>query len=198
MQSVLWSARDENEDDLIFNVYFRAEGETTWRLLKEKVEQKFYSWDTTTMPDGAYYLKISASDAPSNPPEDALSSERESDRFEVDNTPPVIEGLRAEPMVVVASGASPASVPANPEFRLRFTGRDSYSPITRAEYSLDAGDWKQLFPTDRVQDSPQETYELIFRDLAPGEHTVAVRIFDQFENTTTWQISFRVEPPRRR
>ena len=47
---------------------FRGENEHDWKLLKDKVEQKFYSWDTTTMPDGAYYLKIVATDAPSNPP----------------------------------------------------------------------------------------------------------------------------------
>ena len=47
------------------------------------------------MPDGAYYLKIVASDAPSNPPAVALKTERESERFEVDNTPPAIEHLEA-------------------------------------------------------------------------------------------------------
>ncbi len=51
-----------------------------WLLLKDNLEQKFYSWDTTTMPDGGYYLKIVASDAPSNPPAAALKrSARASD-----------------------------------------------------------------------------------------------------------------------
>ena len=81
-QSVLWSAHDDNDDDLIFAVYYRGEGEQNWRLLKDKITQRFYSWDTTTMPDGAYYLKIVGSDSPSNPPDQALSNEREADRFE--------------------------------------------------------------------------------------------------------------------
>src|SRR5208337_5003460 len=94
-QTVLWNAHDANDDDLRFAVYFRGENEHEWKLLKDKLDQKFYSWDTTTMPDGGYYLKIVASDAPSNPPAVALTAERESDRFEVDNTPPLIENLQA-------------------------------------------------------------------------------------------------------
>src|SRR5712692_4856857 len=63
-QTVVWTAHDENEDELRYAVYFRGENERDWKLLKDNLEQKFYSWDTTTMPDGAYYLKIAASDAP--------------------------------------------------------------------------------------------------------------------------------------
>ena len=69
---MLWSAHDDNEDDLKYCVYFRGENQQEWLLLKDNLDQKFYSWDTTSMPDGAYYLKIVASDAPSNPPELAL------------------------------------------------------------------------------------------------------------------------------
>jgi sugar lactone lactonase YvrE len=198
MQSVLWSARDENEDELVYSLFIRGEGESAWRLLKDKVEQTYYSWDTTSMPDGAYYLKIVASDSPANPPEDALTAERESDRFEVDNTPPVIVGLAAD-AGSAAPGVRPAADAAQAaETRVRFTARDSYSPIARAEYSLNSGDWKQLFPIDRIHDSPVENYELVFTDLPPGEHTLGIRIFDQFENSTASQITFRVEPPPRR
>ena len=94
-QTVLWTAHDDNEDELRYSVYFRGENASEWLLLKDNLDQKFYSWDTTTMPDGAYYLKIVASDAPSNPPAVALKTERESERFEVDNTPPTIEHLEA-------------------------------------------------------------------------------------------------------
>ena len=65
--TVLWSAHDDNEDELRYAVYYRGENEQDWKLLKDKLEQKFYSWDTTSFPDGAYYLKIVATDAPSNP-----------------------------------------------------------------------------------------------------------------------------------
>lgn len=182
-QAGLWSARDENDDELTYTIYYRGEGERNWKLLKDKLEQKFYSWDTTSMPDGAYYLKILASDAPSNPPEDALTSERESDRFLVDNTPPVVENLRAES--------------ASPDVRGRFEARDSSSNIARTEYSLDAGDWTLLFPLGRLADAPHESYEVVLRGLKPGEHTLAVRVYDQFENTATGKVTFMVPAGKR-
>src|SRR6202158_2121357 len=111
-QSVLWSAHDENDDELRYAVCFRGESEHEWKLLKDNLEQKFYSWDTTTMPDGAYYLKIVATDAPSNPPDVARKTERESERFEVDNTPPVIEGLKVGPPSGTMSGGHAGSFTA--------------------------------------------------------------------------------------
>ena len=75
-RSVMWSSHDDNDDDLAFSVYIRGEGEKNWRVLKDKIDQHYYSWDATTLPDGAYYLKIVASDAPSNPADRALTTER--------------------------------------------------------------------------------------------------------------------------
>lgn len=183
-RAVLWSARDDNDDDLRYTVHYRAEAEATWRVLKENVDQKFYSWDTTTLPDGAYYLRIVASDAESNPPGEGLTGARESDRFEVDNTPPVIEALE--------------QLPGGPEVRVRFRARDSYSNISRAEYSLNATDWKLVFPADRTTDAPLESYEITLRDLAAGEHTLSVRVYDQYENSVAAKGTVRVEGSRKR
>ncbi len=183
-QSVLWSARDENDDELVFSLYFRGEGETKWKLLKDKVEQKYFSWESNTLPDGAYYLKVVACDSPSNPPAEMLCNERESDRFEVDNTPPRVEGLRAEA--------------SNPETRIHFDAKDSFSAIVRAEYSLDAGDWKLAYPADRLSDSPSESYEIVLRELTPGEHTISVRVFDQFENSASAKVTFTTEAPKKK
>jgi outer membrane protein assembly factor BamB len=175
-QSVLWSAHDDNDDDLHFSVYYRGENEREWKLLKDKLDQKFYSWDTTTLPDGAYYLKIVATDALSNPPALALKTERESERFEVDNTPPVIEHLEAAP------SASRGSSPTVSSIIVKFTVRDSTSSIERAQYSVDGGEWTLLGPTGNVSDSPAESYEFALSELVPGEHTIAVRAYDRFEN----------------
>lgn len=115
-QSVLWTAEDDNEDQLEFSIYFRGENETTWKLLKDKLDSKFYSWDTTTMPDGAYYLKVLASDAQANPAGEGLTSERVSDRFVVDNTPPAIAQVTAD-------------AAANAAVRVRFQANASTSSI---------------------------------------------------------------------
>jgi len=177
-QTVLWGAHDDNDDDLLFSVYYRGERETAWKLLKDKVETRFYSWDTTTMPDGAYYLKIVASDSPSNPPEEALTAERVSDRFIVDNAPPEVVNLRSS-----VTGGS---------VEVRFEARDSASMLSRAEWSLDAGDWKLVLPAGRLSDARQESYIIMFPGLAAGEHTVAVRLTDEFENQSAAKTVFRV------
>ena len=177
-QSVLWAAHDDNDDELRFAVYFRGENEIEWKLLKDKLEQKFYSWDSTAMPDGAYYLKIAATDAPSNPPAQALTSERESERFVVDNTPPVIEGLNAMPGKLQSS--------------IQFTARDATSSIERAQCSIDGGDWIIVSPKGGISDAPEEQYDFSVRALSPGEHTVAVRAYDRFDNVGSAKITITV------
>jgi len=177
-QSVLWTADDANGDQLEFSIYFRGENETSWKLLKDKLDTRFYSWDTTTMPDGAYYLKIVASDSPSNPAGEGLSSERESDRFVVDNAPPSIAQLTAES--------------ASTGVRVRFQASAPVSFIARAQYSVDAGDWTLVFPAGGLSDAPRENYDFQVQKILPGEHTVTVRVYDQFENVTTAKATVRI------
>ncbi len=179
-QSVIWSAHDDNDDDLVFRIYYRGEGEKEWKLLKENLHERYYSWDTNSMPDGAYYLKIVGSDEPSNPPGEALEGSRESDRFMVDNTPPALERLEA------------ASVDASGAAHVRFTARDSVSAISRAEFSLDAGEWTLVYPDGRLSDSLEEHYDIALKGLTPREHTIAVRVYDWFENVTAGKVTFRV------
>lgn len=175
-QTVVWDAHDDNDDELTFSIYYRGQGEKEWKLLKKDIEEDFYSWDTTSMPDGSYYLKIVASDARSNPEGQALTAEMTSDRFEVDNTAPTIDNIRA----AQSSG----------EWHVNFTAHDGGSAIARASYSVDAGKWQMVFPVGQLTDAPSEAYDIALSGLAPGEHTVAVRVFDQFENTATAKTTF--------
>jgi hypothetical protein len=189
-QTVLWSAHDDNDDELRYAVYFRGENEREWKLLKDNLEQKFYSWDTTTLPDGAYYLKIAATDAPSNPPAIALKTERESERFEVDNTPPVIEHLEA--VAAVTRSGSPAFI----SVIVKFAARDDASSVERAQYSVDGSEWILVAPTGAISDAPEEHYEFTVDGLTGGlsarEHTIAVRAYDRFENVGSAKITFMV------
>ena len=189
-ESVLWSAHDDNDDDLFFSVYYRGENEHEWKLLKDKLDQKFYSWDTTAFPDGAYYLKIVATDAPSNPPAIALEAERVSERFEVDNTPPIIEHLDAVSVVTRRASQSFASI------IVKFSAGDSASSIDRAQYSFDGGDWTLLAPIGKVSDAPEEHYEFTLSNFASGEHTIAVRAFDRFENVGSAKTILTVPPAK--
>jgi len=185
-QSVLWSAHDDNDDELRYAVYFRGENERGWKLLKDKLDQKFYSWDTTTLPDGAYYLKIVASDAPANPPADALEVSRESERFEVDNTPPAIDRLEATYSASRLGGLS------NGAILVKFLAHDTGSSVDRAQYSVDGGDWFFVSPAGNVSEAPEERYEFSISISSPGEHTVAVRAYDRFENVGSAKTTVNV------
>ena len=187
--TVLWSAHDDNDDELRYAVYYRGENEQDWKLLKDKLEQKFYSWDATSFPDGAYYLKIVATDAPSNPPAAALTTERISERFEVDNTPPFIEHLQAEFRAADKAGSS---------ITVKFTARDASSSVERAQYSLDGGDWILVSPAGNISDAPEEHYELTISDPPVGEHTIAVRAYDRSENVGSAKTTVTVPNSNRR
>jgi len=191
-QSVLWSAHDDNDDDLRYAVYYRGENEHEWKLLKDNLDQKFYAWDTNSMADGAYYLKITASDAPSNPPAAALKAERESERFEVDNTPPVIEDLKA-----THSDSQLGKMGFSAVNSIHFTARDASTAIDRAQYSIDGGDWILVAPTGRISDALEEKYDIALSGLAPGEHTVAVRAYDRFENVGSAKTTFTVSAAKK-
>lgn len=178
-QSVIWNARDDNDDDLVFSVYYRGEGEKNWRLLKDHVTQHYYSWDTTTLPDGAYYLRIVASDSPSNPPDMALTAERNSDRFEVENTPPTIEALTAQAH--------------SPSVTVSFRGISAGSnALARAKYSVDGGPWQIVYPVGLLSDAPKQEYRFELNHLAVGEHTIAVQVTDRFDNTAAAKTAFTV------
>jgi len=166
-----WTARDQNDDQMVYSVYYRGEGQTRWLLLKDGLSEKFYSFDAALLPDGGYMMKVVASDSPSHSPGEALSSERESDRFEVDTTPPQIQDLKAS-----AQGG---------KVRVQFRAADSFSTIKRAEYSLDAGDWHFVEPVGQLSDAKAESYDFslfIPEDQSGQEHVVVVRAYDKYDN----------------
>jgi len=168
-----WLSSDENGDTLSYSVEIRGSKEHNWRLLASKLHDKYFSFDSTTLPDGEYQLRITASDAPSNTPSDALKTSEESDPFTIDNTPPAITKLAIAKDVV------------------RWHAADALSVIRKAEFSLDGGDWTVVDPVTKLSDSEALDYELRLPALPPGEHAIAVRVEDDNDNaavaSTTWK-----------
>ena len=105
--AVKWSAHDDNDDTLAYEVYYRGDGETRWKLLRRNVTERFINLDSDLFPDGGYTIRVVASDSPSHSAEDALTGEATSSRFEVDNTPPQVESLKA----TVDAGQDPRHLP---------------------------------------------------------------------------------------
>ena len=66
LMTFVWRAEDDNGDDLSYDVFYRREGETSWKLLKRGMTEQILVWDTTSVPNGRYTVRIVASDLPSN------------------------------------------------------------------------------------------------------------------------------------
>ena len=179
--TIRWAAHDDNGDDLIYSIYLRGDGETVWRLLKDKITEKAYSFDADLIPDGGYQVKVVASDAPSHTPAAALTGEKVSDRFVVDTTPPVISNLKA---VAESSACGRSDCP--PVLHVTFNAEDSGSPIAHAEYSIDAGRWQFVAPVGVISDAKQEKYDFSIPLEGSGaktaEHLITVRAYDRYDN----------------
>jgi hypothetical protein len=170
LQTFVWKAEDDNDDRLQYDVFYRAEGETAWKPLKRGLWDPIVVWDTTSVPDGTYYVKVAALDAPSNSPTTALVGEMESVSFDIDNTPPVVEVQSA--------------VRTAPRVTVKFLVRDEQSAIQRVEYSLDASRWRVAYPVDGIPDSRREEFEVGVAD-AEAARSIIIRVTDAMNNVAT-------------
>ena len=170
LQTFVWKAEDENDDRLQYDVFYRGEGETAWKPLKRGLWDPIVVWDTTSVPDGTYYVKVAALDAPSNSPATALVGEMESVSFDIDNTPPVVEVQSA-----VRSGS---------QVTVKFVVRDDQSAVQRVEYSLDASRWRVAYPVDGIPDSRREEFAVGVTD-AEAARSIIIRATDAMNNVAT-------------
>ena len=166
----IWRAEDENRDDLVYDLQYRREGETTWHTLKQGLTDAIFVWDTTSVPNGRYTVRVVASDAPSNSAASALTGDMESTAFDIDNTPPVItvNAVRRE----------------GGRITFVFEVRDDNSAVQKVEYSLDGDRWQAVYPKDGIADSRFEQYELAIPDTQ-GAQGVVLRATDALNNVSS-------------
>jgi hypothetical protein len=174
LQTLVWRADDENDDELSYDVLYRREGDTQWTPLRRGLDEAILVWDTTTVPNGTYFVRVIASDAPSNPSGTALAGERDSTAIQIDHTPPTIT------VAAVRTIGGRTSV--------TFDVNDADSSVARVEYSRDGGlRWTAVFPTDGIADSKTEHYELVV-DGPIGESGITLRAFDSMNNADTTHV----------
>ncbi len=146
-RTLTWKATDADQDSLSYDIEFRPSGSAAWLPLRRNLKETFYSFDTTSLPDGDYVFRLTASDAEANP-EDKKTGSRESSPVRVDNTPPAIRRTGG----------------GNGTFE--FEATDSASPILEAEYSVDAKEWVRIEPKDGLSDSLTESYAIPLAGLS--------------------------------
>lgn len=169
-----WSAADDNGDQLSYKVEIRGVNESQWKLLRDKVREKYVSFEAVGFADGEYVLRVTASDSPSNPPDQALTAQIESEPFLIDNSAPRVVNLTANP-----SGG---------KLQVSFSAEDARSILTRAEYSVNGGEWVLLESATRLSDSRGLSYQFTIDRPANSEVTVAVRVTDAFDNQTVEKV----------
>lgn len=141
------------------------------------IKETSFSWDTTQVPDGEYFLKVIATDRRSNPT-DWLSDE-------------AILG----PVLVVNERPKlfPGPVMINSARQIKVEGLVTAKlPIATVSYRIDNGDWIAAQPVDGVFDSPRESFQVITDSLTPGDHSLEIRVVDLANNAATEKVSVKV------
>lgn len=163
-----WTAEDRNGDKLVYDVYFREVRDANFKLLRANIDETFFTLDGQSLADGRYVIRVVAKDSPGNPAGQALTGERTSEPFDVDNTQPSVTA--SQPQIVGDSA------------RISFTASDASSRLARAEYSVNGGPWMTVYAEDGISDSSDERYPVEIPVRGPGEWVVTLRVFDSSGN----------------
>lgn len=169
-RSIDWLFEDPNYDSMLFDLYYKNLDQKSWKLLTKELASSYYTWDSQQMADGEYLIKIIGYDSPTNPENLALAGEKICDKFIIDNSGPEITGLH------VKNG------------KLEFLVRDKWNTIKNVYYSIDAGDWKALFPVDGICDTKLESFSLPVSQTNGCE--ISVKAEDSIENTSVIHYQF--------
>jgi len=174
-QTVDWDASDENGDTILFSIFLRKEGEKNWRLLEEKWTESVFAFNTVNFPDGVYFIKVVASDSPSNPPELEKQAEKVGAPLVIDNTPPGVKSFQA---VKDKNGLNVA-----------FQVEDVLSSIKEVKYLIRPDDWRLVFPEDGICDSKQESFKFLVKLAANSDNLITVMIKDSSGNVSVFRES---------
>jgi len=165
---ISWQADDPENDKLVYSVWFRPEDQTAWVLLRANIFENTLLLDNDAFADGRYFFRVVASDRPSNGPDTAREADLVSSPVLIDNTPPVVS---------VTAGHRD-----NSTAEIEVDARDAASSLRRCEYSVDAGPWMPVEAVDGLTDSPHALFHIRVEHLSPGDHLVAIRVYDAAGN----------------
>jgi len=182
IQTIAWEAADPNNDPLVFSLYYRSGRKSPWILLKDKLKEPTYEWDTRGVADGRYEIKVVASDAAANPLGEGKTASRVSDPVLVDNTPPVIGDVKT-----AVQGT---------RVRVDVKAVDRTSTVTAVDYAVDSSqDWQAATPSDTMFDSPEAAANFTASNLSPGPHQISVRATDARGNQGFENVFVTIEAP---
>jgi hypothetical protein len=176
--AISWKIDNPDKDEMRYRLQYRLVGTPTWYDLTrrdEVVTKETYDWDTSTLPEGRYRVRVSASDELANPPDRVTRDDAESGIVLVDNTPPRIENLRA-------TGR-----------RIQGSAFDGVGPIQRIDVALAGRDeWVPFYPKDGIFDEAREEFDFDTTVLSSaGPVILAVRVFDDANNFVIQNVALK-------
>lgn len=162
-----WKVENPDNDELCYRLWFRHERDTAWRPLggPDPLGKAEYDWNTESVPDGRYVIRVLASDEKVTTAGRALDHQFESPSFLVDNSKPQVIGL------LVQGNA------------IKGRARDAISVITGVDFSIDGGDWRPADIDDGLLDEREEAFTVnLPKSLSSGSHIIQVRAWDSADN----------------
>jgi hypothetical protein len=175
---ITYKAEDDNADTLIYKIEFRKLGRSNWIKLEDEFDKPKFEWDTRTVEDGRYEVRVTASDQRSNTTATKLAGSRISDPFVIDNTAPVITDSKLKTQNPVLRAAEGSKLTLSLEIK------DEFTAIGKVSYTVDSNeDWVAALPDDMLYDTTTEFFTIQIEELETGEHVVALKIADDLENT---------------
>lgn len=173
-----WTAEDRNGDKVVYDVYFKEAADADYNILKENIAENFVTIDGLSLADGRYTIKVVVKDVPSNPAGQFLAGEIVSESFAIDNTQPIVSVV-GQPQVT------------GERARIVFLASDRGSYISRAEYSVNGGEWQAVYADDGISDGPDERYTVDVPVKSAGEYSVTLRVFDANGNVANARAAVR-------
>lgn len=175
-QTVAWDASDENGDLLVYSLAIRNENEKQWRSLKNNWEEDIFAFDTLSFPDGVYFIKVEAHDAPSNPLGRELQAEKISQPLVIDNSLPLVRNFQ----VVREKNA----------IKVSFAAEDSFSPIQEVKFLVRPNSWQVVFPVDGICDSKKEEFDFSVTLPLNFDDMITVKVEDTKGNIGVHRATF--------
>jgi hypothetical protein len=180
---ISYKTRDANKDKLVYRLEFRKLGRSRWIELKDRLHETTFQWDTRTVEDGRYEIKVTADDRGDNTAMTRLSGSRISEPFVIDNTPPAIKNEKIKTR--------------GHDTTVTFSVKDELTVVGKISYTVDSNeDWTGTLPLDSVYDTTEENFRIVIEDLKEGEHIIALKVSDDLDNTMYKTIEINIAPDR--
>ena len=177
-----WRVDNPDGDALVYRLGYRQESEAVWRPLggPDPLTKAEFDWNTDSVPDGLYLIRVWVTDERSNSSDRQLDSTFVSAPFLVDNTRPEVRDL-----TVQANSKPPVIVGRS---------RDNGSVVSQVEYSVDGDDWRPATPGDGLFDQRVENFAIrLGANLGKGPHVVNIRAWDGADNLGAGRIQVEVK-----